>query len=149
MRAPVAGVVKTIHVSTQGQAVQPGSDVIEIVPMNDKLFVEARVRPQDIAFLRPGQEAVVKLTAYDFSINGGLKATVDQIGADSITTDKGETNYLIRVKTNRSTLTHNGQPLPVIPGMVANVDVITGVKTVFAYLIKPMTRLRKEAMRER
>lgn len=149
VRAPVAGVVKTIHVTTPGQVVQPGSDLVEIVPMNDTLLIEARVRPQDIAFLRPGQDAVVKLTAYDFSIYGGLKGTVDQIGADSITTDKGETYYLIRVKTSRGTLSHNGKPLPVIPGMVANVDIITGAKTVFAYLIKPMTKLRNEAMRER
>jgi membrane fusion protein, adhesin transport system len=149
VRAPVAGVVKTVHVTTPGQVVQPGSDLVEIVPMNDTLLVEARVRPQDIAFVRPGQEALVKLTAYDFSIYGGFKGTVEQIGADSITTEKGETYYLIRVKTERSTLSHKGQPLPVIPGMVANVDVITGAKTVFAYLMKPMTRLRHEAMRER
>ena len=149
VRAPVAGVVKTVHVTTPGQVVQPGRDLIEIVPLNDTLLVEAQVRPQDIAFVRPGQEAVVKLTAYDFSIYGGLKGVVDRIGADSITTEKGETYYVIRVRTDKSTLAYKGAALPIIPGMVANVDVITGSKTVLAYLTKPLTKLRHEAMRER
>ena len=149
VRAPVAGVVKTVHVTTPGQVVQPGRDLIEIVPLNDTLLVEAQVRPQDIAFVRPGQEALIKLTAYDFSIYGGLKGVVDRIGADSITTEKGETYYVIRVRTERSTLSHKGENLPIIPGMVANVDVITGSKTVLSYLTKPMTKLRHEAMRER
>jgi len=149
VRAPVSGIVKTVHVNTPGQVVQPGRDLIEIVPLNDTLLVEARVRPQDIAFIRPGQEALVKLTAYDFSIYGGLKGVVDRIGADSITTEKGETYYAIRVRTDKSTLAHQGEMLPIIPGMVANVDVITGSKTVIAYLTKPLTKLRHEAMRER
>lgn len=149
VRAPVAGIVKAVHVTTPGQVVQPGRDLIEIVPLNDTLLVEAQVRPQDIAFVRPGQEAIVKLTAYDFSIYGGLKGVVDRIGADSTTTEKGETYYVIRVRTDRSTLDHKGQALPIIPGMVANVDVITGSKTVLSYLTKPITKLRHEAMRER
>lgn len=149
VRAPVSGIVKTVHVNTPGQVVQPGRDLIEIVPLNDTLLVEARVRPQDIAFIRPGQEALVKLTAYDFSIYGGLKGVVDRIGADSVTTEKGETYYVIRVRTDKSTLAHKGEALPIIPGMVANVDVITGSKTVMAYLTKPLTKLRHEAMRER
>ncbi|MEQ1576253.1 MAG: HlyD family type I secretion periplasmic adaptor subunit [Hyphomicrobium sp.] len=149
VRAPVAGIVKTVHVTTPGQVVQPGRDLIEIVPLNDTLLVEAQVRPQDIAFVRPGQEAVVKLTAYDFSIYGGLKGVVDRIGADSVTTEKGETYYVIRVRTDKSTLAYKGAALPIIPGMVANVDVITGSKTVLAYLTKPLTKLRHEAMRER
>jgi membrane fusion protein, adhesin transport system len=149
LRAPVSGVVKTVHVTTPGQVVQPGRDIIEIVPMNEALFVEAQVRPQDIAFIRPGQDAIVKLTAYDFSVYGGLKGVVDRIGADSITTEKGDTYYLIRVRTDQSTLAHEGADLAIIPGMVASVDVITGSKTVLAYLTKPLTRLRHEAMRER
>lgn len=149
VRAPVSGIVKSVHVTTPGQVVQPGSDLIEIVPLNDTLLIEAQVRPQDIAFVRPGQEALVKLTAYDFSLYGGLKGVVDRIGADSITTEKGETYYVIRVRTDRTTLAHKGAELPIIPGMIANVDVITGSKTVLAYLIKPMTRLRHEALRER
>ena len=149
VRAPVSGIVKTVHVNTPGQVVQPGRDLIEIVPLNDTLLVEAQVRPQDIAFVRPGQEALVKLTAYDFSIYGGLKGVVDRIGADSITTEKGETYYMIRVRTDKSTLAYKDTALPIIPGMVANVDVITGSKTVMAYLTKPLTKLRHEAMRER
>lgn len=149
LRAPVSGVIKTVHVTTPGQVVQPGRDIIEIVPMNDTLLVEAQVRPQDIAFIRPGQDAIVKLTAYDFSIYGGLKGVVERIGVDSITTEKGDTYYLIRVRTDKSTLAHDGPELAIISGMVANVDVITGSKTVLSYLTKPLTRLRHEAMRER
>jgi membrane fusion protein, adhesin transport system len=149
IRAPANGIVKTVSVTTPGQVVQPGHNLFEIVPLNDTLLVEAQVRPQDIAFLRPGQPALVKLSAYDFSIYGGLKATLEQIGADSITTEKGETYYLVRVRTDRSTLQNGQDTLPIIPGMVADVDVITGSKTVLAYLTKPLTRMRQNALRER
>jgi adhesin transport system membrane fusion protein len=149
IKAPVSGIVKTVHVSTPGQVVQPGHNLVEIVPMNDTLVVEAQVQPKDIAFLRPGQKALVKLTAYDFSVYGGLEGEVEHIGADSITNDRGETFYLIRVRTGRSTLERNGEVLQIIPGMVADVDVLTGSKTVLAYLTKPLTRMRQTAMRER
>lgn len=149
VRAPATGIVKTVHMTTVGQVVAPGSSLVEIVPMNDSLLIEAQVRPQDIAFLRPGQEAIVKLTAYDYAIYGGLKGRLEQIGADSIATDKGETYYLIRVRTDESTLKSGGAALPIIPGMVADVDVKTGSKTVLAYLMKPLTRLRNEALKER
>ena len=107
------------------------------------------MKPQDIAFLRPGQDAIVKLTAYDYSIYGGLKGKVEHIGADSVTTDKGDTYYLIRVRTAETTLKRDGTNLPIIPGMVADVDVLIGSKSVITYLIKPITRLRHTAMRER
>ncbi len=149
VRAPVAGIVKTLHVTTPGQVVQPGHDLVEIVPMNDNLVVEAQIKPKDIAFLSPGQKALVKLTAYDFTLYGGLEGTVEQIGADSVTDEKGETHYLIRVRTERGTLRRNGETLPIIPGMVADVDVRTGSKTVLAYLTKPLTRMRDNALRER
>lgn len=156
VRAPATGIVKTVHVTTIGQVVQPGSDLIEIVPLHDTLLVEARIRPQDIAFLRPGQPARVKLTAYDFALYGGLDGEVEHIGADSVTNDRGETYYLIRVRTGGSRLGHGGsrlenggEDLPVIPGMVAEVDVMTGKKTVLAYLTKPLTRMRDNALRER
>lgn len=149
VKAPVSGIVKTVHVSTPGQVVQPGHSLVEIVPMNDTLVVEARVQPKDIAFIRPGQKALVKLTAYDFSIYGGLEGHVEHIGADSITNDRGETYYLIRVRTGRNTLERHGEVLSIIPGMVADVDVLTGSKTVLAYLTKPLTRMRQTAMRER
>jgi len=149
VRAPTAGIVKTVHVTTPGQVVQPGHNLVEIVPLNDTLVVEAQVRPQDIAFLRPGQDALVKVTAYDFAIYGGLAAKLENIGADSITTEKGETYYLIRVRTEKASLTAGDHTLPIIPGMVAEVDVITGAKTVMGYLTKPLMRLRQVAMRER
>ena len=149
VRAPVSGIIKTVHVTTVGQVVQPGSNLIEIVPLNDSLLIEAQVRPQDIAFVRPGQEALVKITAYDFSIYGGLKARVEQIGADSIATEKGEIYYLIRVRTDETFLKYGSEELPIIPGMVADVDILTGKKTVLSYLTKPLTRMRDVAMRER
>lgn len=149
IRAPATGVVKTVNVTTIGQVIQPGHNVVEIVPADDTLLVEAQVRPQDIAFLRPGQDAIVKLTAYDFSLYGGLRARVEQIGADSVTTDKGESYYVVRVRTEAGNLSTRGERLPIIPGMVADVDIITGSKTVLAYVTKPMTRLRHTAMRER
>lgn len=149
VRAPTDGIVKTVLVTTPGQVVQPGHSLVEIVPVNDKLLVEAQVRPQDIAFLRPGQDALVKITAYDFSIYGGLAAKLEHIGADSITTEKGETYYLIRVRTDKAHLSHRGGTLPIIPGMVADVDVITGSKTVMGYLTKPLVRMRQTALRER
>lgn len=149
VRSPTDGVVKTVLVTTPGQVVQPGHSLVEIVPANDTLLVEAQVRPQDIAFLRPGQDALVKITAYDFSIYGGLSAKLEHIGADSITTDKGETYYLIRVRTEKAQLSHGGRTLPIIAGMVAEVDVITGSKTVLGYLTKPLVRMHQTAMRER
>jgi len=149
VRAPVSGIVKTVHVTTTGQVVQPGSNLIEIVPLNDSLLIEAQIRPQDIAFVRPGQDAIVKVTAYDFSIYGGLKARVEQIGADSIATDKGDIYYLIRVRTDETFLKYGTETLPIIPGMVADVDILTGKKTVLSYLTKPLTRMRDVAMRER
>lgn len=149
VRAPTGGIVKTVHVTTPGQVVQPGHNLVEIVPMNDNLVVEAQVRPQDIAFLRPGQEALVKITAYDFAIYGGLPAKLENIGADSIVNDKGETYYMIRVRTEKNSLSHGGGTLPIIPGMVAEVDVITGSKTVMGYLTKPLVRMRQSALQER
>ncbi len=149
VRSPTDGIVKTVLVTTPGQVVQPGHSLVEIVPANDTLLIEAQVRPQDIAFLRPGQEALVKITSYDFSIYGGLAAKLEHIGADSISTDKGETYYLIRVRTDKAHLSHGGGTLPIIPGMVADVDVITGSKTVMGYVMKPLVRIRQTALRER
>ncbi|HRD77481.1 MAG TPA: HlyD family type I secretion periplasmic adaptor subunit [Hyphomicrobiaceae bacterium] len=149
VKAPASGIIKTVNVTTVGQVIQPGHSVIEIVPMDSQLLVEVQVRPQDIAFLRPGQAALVRLTAYDFAIYGGLKAKVEQIGADSVTTEKGESFYVVRVRAETAHLRHSGEVLPLIPGMVADVDVITGSKTVLAYLVNPLTRMRHTALRER
>ena len=149
VRAPVSGIVKTVNITTPGQVVQPGSALLEIVPANDTLLVEAQVRPQDIAFIRPGDDAVVKITAYDFAIYGALEGKVEHIGADSVTPEKGESYYPVRVRTARSALAHRGETLPIMPGMVAEVDILTGKKSVLAYLMKPILRAKAKAMTER
>jgi adhesin transport system membrane fusion protein len=147
--SPVRGIVKQLLVNTIGGVIQPGSDLVEIVPLDDNLLVEARIRPQDIAFLHPGQEAMVKFTAYDYTIYGGLKAELVQIGADTVTDDDGNSFYVIKLRTDRSHLGSEEQPLLIIPGMVASVDIITGKKSVLSYLLKPIIRARAEALRER
>ena len=146
IRSPVRGTVKRLLVNTIGGVVQPGKDVVEVVPLEDNLLLEAKVLPKDIAFLRPGQKAVVKFTAYDFSIYGGLDATLEQIGADSVTDERGNTFYIVRVRTQKSKL---GDNLPIIPGMVAEVDIVTGEKSVLAYLLKPVLRAKQAAFTER
>ncbi|UCJ16444.1 HlyD family type I secretion periplasmic adaptor subunit [Pseudomonas sp. MM211] len=147
--SPVRGIVKQLLVNTIGGVIQPGSDMVEIVPIDDTLLVEARIRPQDIAFLHPGQEAVVKFTAYDYTIYGGLKAKLEQIGADTVTDEEGNSFYLIKLRTEKSHLGTEERPLLIIPGMVTSVDIITGKKSVLSYLLKPIIRARAEALRER
>ncbi|WP_017478021.1 MULTISPECIES: HlyD family type I secretion periplasmic adaptor subunit [unclassified Pseudomonas] len=148
--SPVRGIVKQLLVNTVGGVIQPGSDMVEIVPLDDTLLVEAKIRPQDIAFLHPGQEAVVKFTAYDYTIYGGLKAKLERIGADTITDeDKKTTYYMITLRTDRSHLGTDEKPLIIIPGMVASVDIITGQKSILSYLLKPILRARAEALHER
>jgi len=137
-------------VNTVGGVIQPGSDMVEIVPLDDTLLVEAKIRPQDIAFLHPGQEAVVKFTAYDYTVYGGLKAKLERIGADTITDeDKKTTYYMITLRTDRSHLGTDEKPLLIIPGMVASVDIITGKKSILSYLLKPIIKARAEALHER
>jgi len=148
--SPVRGIVKQLLVNTIGGVIQPGSDMVEIVPLDDTLLVEAKIRPQDIAFLHPGQEAVVKFTAYDYTIYGGLKAKLERIGADTITDeDKKTTYYMITLRTDSSHLGTDEKPLLIIPGMVASVDIITGKKTILSYLLKPIIKARAEALHER
>lgn len=147
IRSPVKGTVKRLLVNTVGGVVQPGKDMIEIVPLEDALLLEARVLPRDIAFLRPGQAAIVKFTAYDFSIYGGLDGTLEHIGADTVMDEKGNAFYTVRVRTNKPGF--GDANLPIIPGMVAEVDILTGKKSVLAYLLKPVLRARNVAMTER
>lgn len=147
--SPVRGIVKQLLVNTIGGVIQPGSDLVEIVPLDDSLLVEARIRPQDIAFLHPGQMATVKFTAYDYTIYGGLKAELEQIGADTVTDEEGNSFYLIQLRTEKSHLGNEDQPLLIIPGMVASVDILTGKKSILSYLLKPILRARAEAFRER
>jgi len=147
IRSPVKGTVKRLLVNTVGGVVQPGKDMIEIVPLEDALLLEAKVQPRDIAFLRPGQPVMVKFTAYDFSIYGGLDGTLEHIGADSVTDEKGNAFYTVRVRTNKPGF--GDANLPIIPGMVAEVDILTGKKSVLAYLIKPVLRAKSVALTER
>lgn len=147
--SPVKGTIKQIKISTIGGVVQPGMDLVEIVPIEDQLLIEAEIRPADIAFLRPKQKAMVKLTAYDFSIYGGLEAELEHISADTITQKDGESYYLIRLRTKRNFLQKNGEKLNIIAGMTANVDILTGKKTVLDYLLKPILKAKEHALRER
>lgn len=147
--SPVRGIVKQVLVNTIGGVIQPGDDMLEIVPLDDTLLVEARIRPQDIAFLHPGQTATVKFTAYDFTIYGGLKAELEQIGADTVTDPDGNSFYLIQLRTEKNHLGSDEDPLIIIPGMVTSVDIITGRKSILRYLLKPILRAKAEALRER
>ena len=146
LRSPVKGTVKRLLINTVGGVVQPGKDVVEVVPLEDNLLLEARVQPRDIAFLRPGQAAMVKFTAYDFAIYGGLEGKLEHIGADTVVDEKGNAFYTVRVRTDRSSIGNN---LPVIPGMVAEVDIVTGEKSVLSYLLKPVLRAKARAFSER
>ncbi len=146
MRSPVRGTVKRLLVNTVGGVIRPGENVMEIVPLDDNLLLEVRIQPKDIGFLRPGLRAMVRFNAYDFSIYGGLPATLESIGADTVVDDKGNAFYLVRVKTDRNNL---GKNLPIIPGMVAEVDIQTGEKSVLSYLLKPVLRARQRALTER
>lgn len=149
VRSPVRGTIKELKFNTIGGVIQPGDPIIEITPLDDTLLVEARVRPADIAFLRPDLPAMVKITAYDFSIFGGLEGRVEQISADTITDERGESFYRVRVRTEETALGTSENPLEIIPGMTAQIDVITGEKTVLDYLLKPILKARSEALRER
>lgn len=148
VRAPIRGVVKKLLVNTVGGVVTPGMDLVEIVPLEDSLLVEAKLKPSDIAFLRPGLDATVKLTAYDFSIYGGLDAKVEHISADTFVEENGEAYYLVRVRTADTDVQREGKPLRIMPGMTAEVDILVGEKTVLAYLLKPVLRARANALRE-
>ncbi|PZO87583.1 MAG: HlyD family type I secretion periplasmic adaptor subunit, partial [Micavibrio aeruginosavorus] len=149
IKSPVNGYVKDVKVYTQGGVVQPGQDFIEIVPKDDQLLVEARIKPKDIAFLYPDQPAMVKISAYDFSIYGGLPGKVVGISPDAVTDEKGESFYHVRVLTTENALKRKGEVLPIIPGMVATVDILTGEKTVMEYVLKPFVKTVSNSMNER
>ncbi len=146
VRSPVNGIVQRLLINTVGGVAVAAKDLVEIVPIDEALVLEARVPHKDIAFLRPGQRAVVKLTAYDFAIYGGLEATVNSISPDAITTEDGVAYYLVRVQTNKTQL---GVNLPIIPGMRATVDIISGQKSILSYLMKPVLRAKAYAFSER
>lgn len=149
VRAPMNGIVKTIPNKTIGGVVQPGSPMIEIVPVEDKLLVEVRLRPADIAFVRVGQRAIVKVTAYDFSIFGGLEGKIEHVSADSTVPQQGEPFYVAHVRTASNGIDYYGRKLSISPGMLASVDVVTGKRSVLYYLAKPINRARERALTER
>lgn len=149
IRAPVRGKIKDIKVTTVGGVVQPGQDILEIVPLDDQLIIEAEISPTDIAFLYPGQKATVKFTAYDFSIYGDMPAEVSEISADTIKNDRDESFYRVKLVCADTAIHYKGETLPIIPGMVANVDIMTGKKTVMSYILKRFKNTLTNAMHER
>lgn len=147
--SPVRGIVNQIFINTVGGVIQPGMNLIEIVPLEDTLLVEAKVKPSDIAFISPNLKATVKFTAYDFTMYGGLEAKVEHISADSIVDKQGNSFYLVNVRTTKNYLGTKDAPLPIIPGMIASVDILTGKKSILTYLMKPIFRAQSLALRER
>ena len=154
LKAPVHGIINKLNVTTVGAVLQPGASVMDIVPLDDTLLVEGRIRPQDIAFIRPNQDAVVKISAYDPSVYGSLKGKVERISADTIADEKAEkserqeTYYRVTVRTEKNHLGTTAKPLPIIPGMVTTVEILTGEKSVLDYLLRPARTLRDDALRE-
>lgn len=149
IKSPVDGFIKELRVYTVGGVVQPGQEFIEIVPKDDQLLVEAKVNPKDIAFLYPEQPGIVKITAYDFAIYGGLKGKVVGISPDAVTNEDGDSFYIVTILTEESALKRKGEVLPIIPGMVASVDILTGEKTVMEYMLKPFIKTLNESLNER
>lgn len=150
IRSPVDGIVNTLEVNTIGAYVDPGTVVAGIVPTADTLLIEAKISPRDVAFITRGQKAIVKVTAYDFSIFGGLEGEVTNVSADSIVDkEKGETFYLVHVKTDTSELIRGDKSYPIIPGMVATAEIMTGRKTILSYLMKPINKAQSVALTER
>jgi len=152
--APVKGTIKDIKITTIGGVIQPGAQIMSIVPYADQLMVEARIKPQDVAFVHPGLPAMVKISAYDFGIYGGLKGRVVGVSPDTLVDDKAAAGkpdavyYRVQVLTDKSELVAAGKHLPIIPGMTGNVEIRTGEKTILSYLLKPIFKSR-EAFRER
>jgi len=149
LSSPVRGVVNALPVTTIGAVIRPGENVVEIVPLDEQLFVEAEIRPQDIAFISAGQDVSVKVTAYDYTVYGDLPGVVRRISADTFEDEQGESFYRVTVEIEDNSIGSETDPLPLIPGMVVTADVLTGQKTVMQYLLNPITRARNEALRER
>jgi len=150
--SPVDGIVKQLNFNTIGGVVQSGMDLVEIVPQSDILLVEAKIDPKDIAFINPSQKAIVKITAYDFSIYGGLDGKIVEISADSIVdkeSKEGKSYYRVIIKTEKNYLERNGNKLPIIPGMIASVDIITGKKTILDFILKPILKVKQNSLHER
>lgn len=150
--SPVDGIIKQLNFNTIGGVVQPGVDLIEIVPLSDALVVEAKIDPKDIAFINPSQKAIIKITAYDFAIYGGLEGKIVEISADTIVdkdSKEGKSYYRVLVKTDKNYLERKGKKLPIIPGTVATVDIVTGKKTILDFLLKPILKVKQDSLHER
>lgn len=150
--SPVDGIIKQLNFNTIGGVVQSGIDLIEIVPLSDALVVEAKIDPKDIAFINPSQKAIIKITAYDFSIYGGLDGKIVEISADTIVDKEskdGKSFYRVLVKTDKNFLERNGRKLPIIPGMIATVDIVTGKKTILDFILKPILKVKQDSLHER
>lgn len=149
LQAPVRGSIKQVYINTVGGVVKPGEPIMDLVPLDDTLLIEARVSPKDVAFLHPGQDVMVKITAYDFSIYGGLPGKLESISADTIEDKRGDFHYLVKVRTRDNAITHNNEVLPIMPGMLAQADILIGKKTVLDYLLKPILKAQQNALHER
>lgn len=149
VKSPVSGIVQKLFVNTIGGVIKPGADLVEIVPTDKKLYLEIKIKPKDIAFIHPGAEAMVKISAYDFAIHGGLKGRVDNISPDTITDKKENTFYIIHVETEKNYLGSEAHPLNIIPGMVASVDIVTGKKTIMQYILKPILKSKQYVFTEK
>lgn len=148
VRSPVNGTINQILINTIGGVVKPGMDLLDIVPQDDVLMVEVKIKPSDIAYIYPGQSANVKFSAYDFSIYGGLKGKVKHVSADTITDDRGNSFYLVKIATDKSFLVKDGKPLDIMPGMTVDVDILTGKKTVMDFILKPILKVKQNALGE-
>ena len=149
VKSPVDGIVQKLFVHTVGGVVKPGEDLVEIVPTDKRLYLEIKIKPSDIAFLHPGAEALVKISAYDFAIHGGLIGKVVNISPDTITDKQDNTFYLVHIETEKNYLGSKENPLKIIPGMTASVNIVTGKKTVMQYILKPILKSKQYVFSER
>lgn len=148
VKSPVFGTIKRILINTVGGVIQPGMNLVEIVPLEDSLLIEAKVKPADVGFLRPGQKAKVRLTAYDFGSYGTLEGSLENISADAIVDEFGESYFQVIIKTSNSFFTKKNRKLPIIPGMVAEIDVLTGKRTILEYFLDPVKKIKEHSFKE-
>ena len=149
IKAPMKGIVNRVFVTTIGGTVRPGDPIVEVVPEDDQLVVEALVLPKDIGFVKLGQPARVKITAYDYSIFGAMDGKVQSISADAVPNEKGEAFFQVRIETKTKAIEAIDKKLPIMPGMQAQIDIITGKKTILQFLSKPIVAMKENAFRER
>lgn len=149
LQSPLKGTVKRLHINTVGGVVKPGSDIVEVVPYEESLLIEAAIKPSDIADIGRGQKARVKFSAYDYAIHGSLEGEVEFVGADTVTNEKGESFYIVRIRPHQAFLGTAAKPLSIKVGMTADVDILTGKRTILQYLLKPIFKAKDNALRER